>query len=88
MTSRSRAIHSQGQEIVKDVKILAQTFLNSESTCYFKGILASIYDRKFAVRRSDTIHDILRYLSLAQCLLKGRNTPIWRKGNRGVNLRF
>ena len=34
----------------------------------------------------NTIHDILRYLSLMQSLLKGRNAPIWRMGNRGVNI--
>ena len=30
-------------------------------------------------RNFDTINDILRYLSLVQSLLKGRNTSIWRQ---------
>ena len=37
------------------------------------------YDRKTDARRVDTILDILRFLSLAQSLLKGRNAPIWRE---------
>ena len=47
-----------------------------------------VYDRKTAARPFDTIHDILRSLSLAQALLKRRNSPIWRIGNRGVNYPF
>ena len=39
---------------------------------------ASIYDRKTAATRFDIIHAIPRSLSLAQCLIKGRNAPIWR----------
>ena len=38
-----------------------------------------MYDRKNAARPFDTIHDILRSLSLVNSLLKGRNAPIWRK---------
>ena len=45
-----------------------------------------MYDRKTAAWPFDTIHDILRSFSLAQSLLKGRNSPIWRIGNRGVKL--
>ena len=39
----------------------------------------TISNRKMNAQNFDTIHDILRYLSLAQFLLKARN------GNRGVN---
>ena len=46
---------------------------------------APIYDRKTAARRFDTIHAILRPLSVAQSLIEDRNEPIWRIGNRGVN---
>ena len=63
---------------------MALIFLNCESTCDLADVPASIYDRKTAARPFDTIHDILRCLSLAQSLLKGRNAPIWRIGNRGV----
>ena len=48
-------------------------FFNRESTYDLKDVLASIYDRKTAIRRFDTINDILRPLSLVQSLLKGRN---------------
>ena len=58
---------------------MALIFLNCESTCDLADVPASIYDRKTAARPFDTIHDILRCLSLAQSLLKGRNAPIWRK---------
>ena len=54
-------------------------------TCDSTDVPASNYARKIAARPFDTIHDILRCLSLAQSLLKGRNAPIWRIGNRGVN---
>ena len=37
----------------------------------------SLYDRKTAARPFDTIHDNLRYLSLVQSLLKGRNASLW-----------
>ena len=40
--------------------------------------------RKMDARNFHLIHDILRYLSLVQSLLKGRNEPITRIGNRGV----
>ena len=39
----------------------------------------SMYDRKNAARPFDTIHDILRCLSLVQSLPKGRNALIWRQ---------
>ena len=54
--------------------------------CDSTDVPASIYDRKMDARLFDTIHEILRCLSLAQSLLKGRNAPIWRIGNQGVNL--
>ena len=41
-----------------------------------------MYYRKTAARPFDTIHDILRSLSLVQSLLKGRNSPKLRIGNR------
>ena len=58
-------------------KIMAQAFFN----CEFQ----SLYDWKTAARPFDTIHDILRSLTLAQSLLKGRNAPILGIWNRGVN---
>ena len=51
-------------------------------------VQASIYDRKTAARRFDSIHDILRFLSRVQSLLEGQNPPIWRSGNRGVKYSF
>ena len=39
----------------------------------------SLYHRNYAARPFDTIHDILRSLSLVQYLPKGRNAPIWRQ---------
>ena len=48
---------------------------------------ASIYVKKAAARSFDTIRDILRSLSLAQSLFKGRNAQIWHMGNRVVNVR-
>ena len=60
-------------------------FLNCERTCGLKDVSASIYDRKTDARPFDTIHDILRFLSLAQSLRKSRNALIWHIGNRGVN---
>ena len=39
----------------------------------------SMYDWKNAARPFDTIHDILRSLSLVQSLPKGRNALIWRQ---------
>ena len=84
MTSQSRAIRCQSRKIVKSGKIMAQTFLNCVSTFDLTDVLGSIYDRKTAARPFDTIYDILRSLSVAQSLLKGQNSPIWRVGNRGV----
>ena len=82
MTSQSRAMRSQSRKIVKFVKIMALIFLNCDSK--FDLTDASKYDRKMDARPFDTIHDILRCLSVAQSLLKGRNAPISRIGNRGV----
>ena len=76
MTSHSCAICSKSQKIVKVKKIMAQFFLNFESTCDLTDVQASMYERKTAARPFDTIHDILRSLSLVQSLLKGRNMPI------------
>ena len=52
---------------------------NFESKCDLTNVSASVYDRKIDARPFDTIHDILRCLSLAQSLRKGQNAPIWRK---------
>ena len=71
----------------KFVKIMALIFLNCESKFDLTDVPSSIYDRKMDARPFDTIHDILRCLSLAQSLHKGRNAPIWRIGNRGVKRR-
>ena len=48
----------------------ALIFSNCEILCNLTDVPASIYDRKRAGRRFDTIHDILRSLRLAQSLLK------------------
>ena len=64
---------------------MTQTFLNCVSKFDLTDVLGSIYDRKTAARPFDTIYDILRSLSVAQSLLKGQNSRIWRVGNRGVN---
>ena len=63
---------------------MALFFLNCESKCDLKKLSASINNKKIAARPFDTIHDILRSLSLAQYLLKRRKAPIWRIGNQGV----
>ena len=41
---------------------------------------------KTTARSFDIINNTLRSLSLAQSLLKFRKTPIWRIGNRGVDV--
>ena len=76
MTSQSRVIRRQSRKIVKSEKIMVQTFFKYESTCDSTDVLASMYDRKTAARSFDTIHDILRSLSLAQYFLKGRNANL------------
>ena len=62
----------------KFVIFVSLTFLNAES-------MSDSTDKKTAARRFDTIHDILRSLSLEQSLLKGRNAPIWRSGKWAIN---
>ena len=52
---------------------------NCESTFDTMAVSAKISERKIDARRFDSIHDILRSISLTQSLLKGRNTPIWRQ---------
>ena len=86
MTSQSRAIRSQYRKIAKFLKCMALIFWNRASTCGSTDLPVAIYDRKIAARRFDSIHDILRFLSLAQSLLKGLSAPIWHIGNRGVNI--
>ena len=63
---------------VKFVIFMLMIFPNYESTFGLTDVPASIYDRKTAARPFDTIHDILRSLSLVQSLLKDRNSPNWR----------
>ena len=62
--------------------------INCDNSCDLIDVTASIYDRKTDARRFestfDTIHGILRSLSLAQSLRKSRNAQIWRIGNRRV----
>ena len=64
---------------MKFEKIMAQTYFNCESMCDSTKVPASMYDKKTAAGPFDTIHDVLRYFSLVQSLLKGRNAPIWRQ---------
>ena len=47
-------------------------------------LLMSISNRIMYAQIFDTIHDILRSLSLAQSLLEGRSGIIWRSRNRVV----
>ena len=75
MTPQSRAICFQSQDSeIYDIR--AFDFLKYESTSHLTDVPASIYDRKW---RPDILTLSLR---------KGRNTPIWRSRNRGVNLRI
>ena len=84
LTSQSCVIRSQGRKIVKFMKFGTLISLNCERMWYLTDVPASHYDRKTDARPFDTIHDILRCLCLIQSLLKGRNAPIWRIGNRRV----
>ena len=79
MTSLSRAIRFQSQEIVEFVIFGPMIFLNCARACILTDVPASNYATKTDGRPFDTIHDILRCLSRVQSLLKGRNAPIWRK---------
>ena len=47
-------------------------------------LLMTISYRKMNARNFDTIHDILRCLSILQMILKGQKAQIWRNENRGV----
>ena len=58
---------------MKFVKIMAQAFLISESTCDLTEVSPSMYDSKTAVSQSQ------RSLSLPQALLEGKNALIWRR---------
>ena len=49
------------------------TTLYDESTRDLENVQDSIHDRKTTSRRFETIHDIVRSLSLAQSLVKGQN---------------
>ena len=80
MSLQSHAIRFHSQKIYD---IHGTVFFNCESTRAFTDFQASFYDRK-TPRPFDTIHDILRSLSLAQSLLEGQNEPIWRSGNQRI----
>ena len=54
---------------------MAQTSFDLESSCDLTDAEYSMYDRKIADRPFDSIHDILRSLSLVEFLLEGRNAP-------------
>ena len=58
---------------------MAQTFLHCVSSGDLRDVQALMYDRKTAARPFETIHDILRSLSLVQSLPKARNSPNWRQ---------
>ena len=88
MTSQCHAIRSQSRKIVKFVKIMVQTFLKCERTCDLSDVPATMYDRKTTARPFDTIHGILRSLSLTRSRLKGWNAPICRIRNWGVKSRM
>ena len=53
----------------------------------FRDFQLSIYDRKSAARRFDTLHDMQRTPNLAQSLLKSQNAPIRHSGNRMVKIK-
>ena len=57
-------------------------FLKCESICTLADFPASIYDKQTVAWRFGTINDIQRPLSLAQSLLKGEMTSIWRQRER------
>ena len=82
--SQSRAIRSQIQKNRGICDIHGTDFLSFESTSNLTDFPSSIYDIKSAAQPFDTIHDILRSLSLAKFLLKDRNASIWRIENREV----
>ena len=59
--------------------IICPSKIDALITCDLTDVPASNYDREMDARPFDTINDILRFLSLVQYLLKGRNGPIWSK---------
>ena len=75
--SQSWAIFSQSPKIVKFVIFGPLIFLNC-ARCALTDVSASNYNRKTDARPFDTIHDILRCLSLVQSLIKCRNASIYR----------
>ena len=79
MISHSRANRSASQNIVKFMKYGPLIYLNCDIICDLRDVPASIYDRKMDARAFDTVHEILRCLSLVKSLLEDRNAPIWRK---------
>ena len=58
---------------------MALIFVDNESTCDSTDVSAPIYDRKTTARPFDTIHGIIRCLSLVQSLFKGPNASIWHQ---------
>ena len=61
-------------------------FLNCESTCDLLDVPASVYDRKMDARPFDTIHGILRCLSLGNRFSKGEMRQFGASGTDGLNM--
>ena len=66
------------------IQITLQKYTRRQNTT--RGVITDICllmifsKRKIGPRNFDTIHEILRYLSLAQSLLKGQNARMWCSG--------
>ena len=59
-------------------------FFNSESTCNFTDVPASIYDIKIDFRPFDTIHDILRFLVSRNLFSKAEVRQFGASGTEGL----
>ena len=68
--------------VIRDI----QAFFNYERKFDSIDSPSSVYDRKSAAWRFDTIQNILRSFSLAESLLKGRTVLIRRSRNQGVKI--
>ena len=53
--------------------------------CNSEDVPASIYDRKTAARRFDTLHEILRSFSLVKSLPKTEMRKLGASGIEGLN---
>ena len=82
---RHNNLYAYGMNIERNMWVRQRKFLKIriESQCHFRQCHLRWWHSVYP----QPIHDILRFLSLAisQSLLKDRNAPIWRSGNRGVN---